>query len=186
MIRGFLFDLDGTLVDTHKANFEAYKKALAPFGIDITWEEFKPSIGHQAKTFLPKLAPGLSREQYDEIRATKAEYYKELVHMTEANEPLIEFMRAMAMHYPVALVTTAQAANADSVLKHHGLDKVLAVRVTAADVEIAKPDPAGYVLALQKLGLKADEVIAFEDSEVGKQAAEAAGIPVVMVKDFAI
>src|SRR4051812_46163560 len=121
MIRGFLFDLDGTLVDTHRANFEAYKRALAHFGMDLTWERFKPSIGHQAKSFLPRIAPGLSDEQYAEIRDFKAQYYRDLVHLTEANLPLIEFMRTMAVHYPVALVTTARRPNATAILEHHNL-----------------------------------------------------------------
>jgi beta-phosphoglucomutase-like phosphatase (HAD superfamily) len=148
MIRGFLFDLDGTLVDTHKANYEAYKRALADFGLDLTWERFKPSIGHQAKAFLPKLAPGLTEEQYAEIRERKAKYYLELM--------------------------------------HHQLKDTFHKVITAGDVVHAKPDPEAYVLALKQLGLEPSEALAFEDSESGKQAAEAAGIQVIMIRDFAV
>lgn len=186
MIKGFLFDMDGTLVDTHKANFEAYKKALAAFDVRITWEDFKPSIGQQAKVFLPKIAPGLTDALYDEIRTLKADFYKDLMHLTEGNKPLIEFMKTMAVHYPCALVTTAQPANAKAILSHHNLTDSFTVIITAEDVEHHKPHPDGYIEALRRLGLKAEDTITFEDSETGRQAAEAAGIPVIMVKDFAV
>lgn len=186
MIQGFLFDLDGTLVDTHKANFEAYKKAIGDFGVAVTWDQFRATIGQTASQFLPQLAPELSDDQYDEIKKHKAEYYKELMHMTEANKPLIEFMKTMAVHYPCALVTTAQPGNARAILKHHKLTEVFTVIITGGDVQEGKPSPEGYLKALELLGIKAEDTITFEDSETGKQAAEAAGIPVIMVKDFAV
>jgi len=186
VIRGFLFDLDGTLVNTHSANFEAYKKALAHFDIPITWKDFKPTIGQQAKDFLPSLAPALSLRQHEEVRVLKAQYYKDLMHLTEANKPLIEFMRTMAVHYPCALVTTAQPANAHTILSHHGLADSFVVIITAGDVKQHKPHPDGYLEALRRLKLPAIDTLTFEDSETGRLAAEAAGIPVIMVKDFVV
>jgi HAD superfamily hydrolase (TIGR01509 family) len=186
MIRGFLFDLDGTLVDTHKANFEAYKKAIENFGTTIAWENFRPTIGKTAKEFLPLLAPDLTVEQYEQVRKLKAEYYKDLLHLTAANKPLIEFMKTMAVHYPCALVTTAQPANAHAILQHHGLAEAFTVIVTAGDVEKHKPHPDGYHEALKRLKLRAEQTITFEDSETGRLAAEAAGIPVIMVRDFVV
>jgi HAD superfamily hydrolase (TIGR01509 family) len=186
VVQAFLFDLDGTLVDTHQANFEAYKKAFAHFDVRLTWEQFKPSIGRQAKVFVPILAPGLTEAQYAEIRDLKAKYYKGLLHLTQANGPLIELMRSLAMHYPTALVTTAQLQNANAILEHHRLADIFKIVITAADVEHAKPHPEGYVTALKQLGVQADDALAFEDSETGRQAAEAAGISVIMIKDFAV
>lgn len=186
MIKGFLFDLDGTLVDTHKANYEAYKKAIGHFEVSISWNDFVPTIGGTAKDFLPRLAPGLDAAQYDEIRRLKAEYYKGLMHLTAANKPLIEFMRTMSVHYPCALVTTAQPANAHAILAHHRLVDAFAVIITAGDVQRHKPQPDGYLEALKRLKLRAEDTITFEDSETGRKAAEAAGVPVIMVKDFVV
>jgi HAD superfamily hydrolase (TIGR01509 family) len=92
----------------------------------------------------------------------------------------------MAVHYPCALVTTAQPANAHSILAHHKLDDIFSVIITGGDVEKSKPHPQGYLEALKQLGLKAENTITFEDSETGRQAAEAACIPVIMVKDFLV
>lgn len=186
MIKGFFFDLDGTLVDTHQANYEAYKRALADANVDITFEEFKKYIGEQAKDFLPKLAPSLSEEGITEVATAKAGYYKELAHLSRLNETLYEFVRTMSKDYVTALVTTAKQKNAETILQHHNLKNYFNIIITAEDVENTKPSPEAYQLALRKSGLKNNEVITFEDSEVGRAAAEAAGIPVVMIRDFAV
>ncbi len=186
MIRGFFFDLDGTLVDTHQANFVAYKQALADIGIDIDFSDFKKTIGMQARNFLPMLAPGLKDKDYEDISTRKASYYKEHIHLSKLNEDLYDFMRSMSERYATALVTTAKKVNTQAVLEHHKLEKYLHTIITAEDVVNSKPSPECYLLALERSGLKPAEVIAFEDSETGRESAEAAGIPVVMIKDFAV
>lgn len=186
MIRGFFFDLDGTLVDTHRANFEAYRRAIQEVsGAEITFEDFKRSIGHVAKTFLPWFAPGLKPEAYEKISQLKAAYYKDLMHLTELNSKLVGFMDTVR-DAQLVLVTTAKRQNAEAVLAHHELSGYFDIIITGEDVQHSKPDPEAYLLALQKTGLQLTEVIAFEDSDSGRQAAEAAGIPVVMIGSFAV
>lgn len=184
MIKGFFFDLDGTLADTHAANFEAYRRALLDIHIAITFEDFKKTIGQQAQTFLPLLAPGLSKEEYAAIAARKATYYKNLVHLSVLNVHLLRLIHSLQSELTIALVTTAKRKNAEAVLRHHGIADIFDVIVTADDVETSKPSPECYHLALRTAGLKPSEVIAFEDSETGIKAAETAGIAVVVIRDF--
>ena len=186
MIKGFFFDLDGTLVDTHQANYQAYKKALADFDVLIDFEDFKATIGYQAQNFLPRLAPNLSGDDYQAIARNKAEYYKELMHLTELNEGLVRFLELMSADHMLALVTTAKPANAQAVLEHHGLTHYFQHVITSADVAESKPSPEAYILALKKTGLEPNEVIAFEDSPAGQQSAEAAGISVVLINEFTV
>lgn len=184
MIKGFFFDLDGTLVDTHQANFQAYKRALTEFGVEIDFADFQKTIGFQAQTFLPWLAPDLSSDDYHQIAKHKAEHYKDLMHLTKLNEGLVNFMALMAGEHQLVLVTTAKQANAIAVLKHHKLTKYFDHVITAEDVTESKPAPEAYLLALQKTGLQSAEVVAFEDSKAGLQSAEAAGIAAVLIKEF--
>lgn len=186
MIKGFFFDLDGTLVDTHRANFEAYRKALSDHGIVITIEDFKKTIGKQAYDFLPELAPGLPSKTYENIGSRKAEYYKDLAHLSKLNQPLRQFVDYINKGHVVALVTTAKRRNAEVILKHHKLEGCFDFVVCADDVIKSKPSPEAYEVALKRSGLQADEVVAFEDSESGRQAAESAGIAVITIKDFAL
>lgn len=186
IIKGVFFDLDGTLVDTHDANYQAYKAAIAKQGRIIDFEGFRQTIGMQAQDFLPMLAPGLSAGQYQSIATDKARFYKELIHATVPNRALIDFLKYISVHHIVVLVTTAKRANATAVLGHHGLDDIFTAIVTAEDVSQSKPSPEAYLLALNLVGLNADEVIAFEDSETGIQAAQAANIAVMKIRDFIV
>jgi len=186
MIRGFFFDLDGTLVDTHYSNFEAYRHALADFGVDLTFDRFKTSIGHQAKVFLPWFAPDLSDGDYEEIAVKKKQYYKEAAHLSVLNKQLVQFIAAIKPDHVVALVTTAKRENAQTILDHHKIGDLFDVIVAAEDVSASKPSPEAYLLALQKTGLSPKEVVTFEDSQPGIDSATSAGIAVIQVKDFQV
>lgn len=184
MIKAVFFDLDGTLVDTHRANYTAYNKALNDFGFDITYEEFQKSIGHQARTFLPWFAPDLDDSDYEAICGKKAEYYKAAAKESIANVHLISHLHYLKQGHKIALVTTAKKNNAMAVLGHHDIQDCFDYIVTAEDVSVSKPSPECYLRALQLCNVKPLEALAFEDSEPGAKAAEQAGIPVIIVNDF--
>lgn len=186
MIKAVFVDLDGTLVDTHEANFNAYKLALEDFGIALTFDEFKKSIGHQAKTFLPWFAPALTEAQLDEVAEKKKDYYKKLAHLSVPNQQLIDFLSYLKPNHIIALVTTAKRENAETILRYHNLSEMFDFVVTFEDVTDSKPSPEAYKVALKRADLNPNEVIAFEDSTSGVTAASEAGIAVLEVKDFRV
>lgn len=184
MIKAIFFDLDGTLVDTHGANYEAYRGALHEYGVELTYDEFKKSIGYQANTFLRWFAPKLSDEDYQRIALRKADLYRETIKESVANVHLIEHLRYLKKSHTIVLVTTAKKRNARAVLTHHGIEDCFDHIVSAEDVRASKPSPECYELALKMCNIKPGEALAFEDSQPGVEAAEKAGIPVITVSDF--
>lgn len=93
-----------------------------------------------------------------------------------------EAVAAAAALVPVGIVTTGVRQVLDEVLDAAGLTHHVAFTVTAEDVSRTKPDPEGYLLALERLGgVPAGEVLVFEDTPVGVQAAHAAGMRCVAV-----
>jgi len=93
-----------------------------------------------------------------------------------------EAVAAAAALVPVGIVTTGERVVLDEVLAAAGLANHVAFTVTVDDVTRAKPDPEGYLLALERLdGVPAGDVLVFEDTPVGVQAARAAGLRVVAV-----
>lgn len=184
MIKAVFFDLDGTLVDTHRANYEAYKYALSLEGVTIDFNQFKKTIGMQAKEFLPILVPMIDETTMERVALNKSKKYSQLMNLTGINEDMINFLRRIRRSATTALVTTAKRVNALAVLNHYDLADLFDFVITAEDVKKSKPNPEAYLLALRMAGVKASEAIAFEDSQSGKKSAEDAGIAVVIVKEF--
>ncbi len=186
VIKALFFDLDGTLVDTHEANYRAYKDAIRSVTGSEPDESLRTHIadGLSSKEFIPLVVNGASDEQVTAINAHKGKGYKSHLEHTTLNEYLAAFLRQLSPEVTTALVTTAKRHNGEAVLRAHGLSEVFDFCVFGDDVAAMKPDPEAYLLALEKAGVAADEVIAFEDSAKGIEAAEAAGIPVIHVKDF--
>jgi beta-phosphoglucomutase-like phosphatase (HAD superfamily) len=94
-----------------------------------------------------------------------------------------EALATAAALVPVSIVTTGRRAGLEAVLAVTGLEVHVAFTVTAEDVSRTKPDPEGYLLALERLGdgIEAAEVLVFEDTPLGVAAAKAAGMRCVAV-----
>ena len=93
-----------------------------------------------------------------------------------------EALAAAAALVPVGIVTTGVRPVLQEVLDAAGLAQHVAFTVTAEDVSRTKPDPEGYLFALERLGgIPAGDVLVFEDTPVGVEAALAAGMRCVAV-----
>jgi beta-phosphoglucomutase-like phosphatase (HAD superfamily) len=91
-------------------------------------------------------------------------------------EPLRAAVRYAAARVPVAIVSGAFRAEIEPVVEAAGLDGDVTTIVAADDVEHGKPDPEGYLRALERLGVDAARTVAFEDTEAGIASAKAAGL----------
>ncbi|MCF6509409.1 HAD family phosphatase [Blastococcus sp. MG754426] len=183
-VQALLFDLDGTLVDTREANYLAYRDAFAESGHELTSEQFATTWGRDSRDFIPDLLPGIDPSGVDTIRTAKSRLYAEQLHRTSANAALISFLRLVAPTHRTALVSTAKSGNGRQILATHGLVELFDVVVWGDEVTRSKPDPEGYLRALELLGADAAASLAFEDSETGRQAALAAGLMVLEVPHF--
>jgi HAD superfamily hydrolase (TIGR01509 family) len=186
LTKGFFFDLDGTLVDTHEANFRSYYDAIQHVTALNMDERLKTHImaGESSDIFLKKLIPELNSDDIAKINRYKKEVYPNHLHISELNEYLSVFLQQMSVHYTTALVTTAKRKNALAVLNAHNLEKYFSFMIFGDDVTAMKPNPEAYLLALKKSGLQAHEVIAFEDSQKGIDAAVAANISYIHIRNF--
>lgn len=184
-LKGLFFDLDGTLVNTYEADFMAYRDAIEEAtGITIEHDAFMATNGMEMKKKLEILTPDITHDQVSQVAAGKKKYYKNYLHKTIPNESLIAFLKDMAEYHTTALVTTAKQQNAEAVLNEYGIANVFDVKIFGDGVSSPKPDPESYLKALEATGLLADEVLAFEDSQTGIDAAHAAGIKTVHIRSF--
>lgn len=189
-MRGYLFDLDGTLVDTHDANVAAYSDAI-PFvikGTPIDRVELRRHIanGESCTDFVPIIAKGATSEEVRQVAKRKAEVYPSCLHLSRLNDKLVSQVREWRKSPDVVtvLVTTAKRPNAEAVLARHSIQDLFDYEVFGDGIEHLKPAPDIYIKALSCAGLDAGDCIAFEDSDAGVQAATAAGVSVRKVKEW--
>lgn len=182
MINAIFCDMDGTLVDTRRANFVAYKNALAQFDLVFTQEQFTDSWGKDSRDFLPELYPDLSLTDIEQVRDLKALEYVGLFAETRVNTALLELLLTFrSQGVQVLLVTTAKRRSLLPLLDFHALRGVFDHIVSGDDVSSGKPHPEPYLKALSLAECSASGVLAIEDSEEGISSAEQAGISVLRI-----
>lgn len=173
-----MFDLDGTLYDTVRANHAAYAAALARQGFALSYEAFADGCnGRYYKDFLPGLigAENCTEELLAAVHRDKTAFYRENLHLVRENGPLYAMLRALrAGGWRTAIVTTAARENVRALLRHFGRERDFDLVIAREDVQKGKPDPEGYRKAMAHFGAEPKDCIAFEDAREGMAAALAA------------
>ncbi|PFH04623.1 sugar-phosphatase [Collimonas sp. PA-H2] len=172
----FLFDMDGTILNSIAAAERIWGAWAARHGLDVA--SFLPTIhGARAVDTVARLAlPGVDPE-LEAIGITQAEIadVEGIVEVPGA----ASFLRSLPAA-KWAVVTSAPRDLAARRMKAAGIP-VPAILVTAEDVAAGKPNPDCYLLAASKLGVDAGDCLIFEDAPVGIAAGEAAGAAVMVV-----
>ena len=155
MIRGIIFDLDGTLLNSKALRINAWKHALEIFGVDVPEEQIYPLIG------LPgvDLAGKFSNRAF-EIEMEEERYFKShLEEMSLYGDVDHTFSKLSELNVKTSIVTSSRRALME-ILK-------LPYRpvVTIDDVGVGKPDPEPYLKALSLLDVKASECLVVGDAE---------------------
>ncbi|MDY7548456.1 HAD family hydrolase [Glaciimonas sp. Gout2] len=172
----FLFDMDGTLLNSIAAAERIWRAWAIRHGLDV--DAFLPTIhGARAIDTITRLSiPGMNSER-EAFGITQAEIadVEGIIEISGA----VKFLRSLPSE-KWAIVTSAPLALAIQRLKAAGVP-VPAVMVTADDVANGKPNPACYLLAAAKLGVDVADCLIFEDADVGILAGEASGARVIVV-----
>lgn len=181
-MKGFIFDLDGVIVDTAKYHFLAWKHLADQLGIPFTEEDNERFKGVSRKRCLELLLEmgGLevSREQFDTWLREKNDDYLSYISRMDASEILPDVHKVLdhlkERGIPMALGSASK--NAKPILEKVGLISYFKAVVDGNEVEKAKPDPQVFELAARHLGVPAAQCVVFEDAQAGIEAANAAGM----------
>jgi beta-phosphoglucomutase len=177
--RAVLFDFNGTLSDDEPIVCAIFQELFAERGRPLSTETY---FNELAGTSDPEIVRTWLGAEDPALVAEKVERYRARVEDgSTVYEPARDAVRAAAAEAAVAVVSGATRAEIAPALSAAGLDEVISATVTVDDVSRSKPDPEGYLIALELLGAGADGSIAFEDSEPGIEAALAAGLRCVAV-----
>lgn len=190
MLNAVIFDFDGIIVDSEPMHYRAFQEVLIPEGADFSWEDYCSTyIGFDDRdAFKEAFSAQGSEKTPDEIAAfikQKAKIFQLMIHDGQAT-PLpgaVELIKSIPRRLPVALCSGALKSDILPILDMLGIENSFQVIVTAEDTDISKPDPAPYLLALEKLGLSdaPATAVAIEDTPAGIVSAKGAGTKVLAV-----
>jgi HAD superfamily hydrolase (TIGR01509 family) len=183
LYRALLFDLDGTLAETDSLHLPTWVEVLRPYGIEVDEDYYRESIsGRSTSEIVKDLLPDLSTEEGRGLAQAKEASFRERARELEPLPGLMDFMEeAKNRGLSLALVTNAPEENVEAILLALELGEYFDEVVLSDEVGLVKPDPAPYRVALDRLGVRPEAALAFEDSTSGIASSVAAGIPTVGV-----
>lgn len=182
--RAFIFDCDGTLVDSMPLHYDAWVESLslhdAPF--DFSEEVFYAYAGVREQDVVRILNEqhGTSIDP-DSVAHRKSEIFHRTIPQVKRVEPVARV--AMQRHgtLPMAVASGSEEPTVRACLESTGLLHLFETIVTPKDVNRGKPAPDMFLLAAERLGVEPRDCLVFEDGNSGLEAAKAAGMQAVFV-----
>ncbi|MBJ2174982.1 beta-phosphoglucomutase [Aureibaculum sp. A20] len=187
--KGFIFDLDGVIVDTAKYHYLAWSDLASELGFEFTIEQNEMFKGVSRKRCMEILLDigGITatKNQFDTWMVEKNVDYLKYIDKMDASEILPDVVRVLDFlkkhHIPIALGSASK--NAQPILEKVGLLSYFDTIVDGNNVTKAKPDPEVFLLAAKQLGVKADDCVVFEDAVAGIEAANKANMVSIGIGD---
>ena len=180
--RAYLFDCDGTVVDSMPLHFLAWKQALGEWNCDFDEDTFYAWGGLPVAEVISRLnaEQGL-KMPVAAVEVRKENLYYDSISRLKAVPELLEHIDAMYGKIPFAVVSGSTRESVVASLEAVKLMDKFQTMVCAGDYAKSKPDPEPFLLAASRLGVAPAACLVFEDTDMGIQAATAAGMASVKV-----
>jgi beta-phosphoglucomutase family hydrolase len=178
----YLFDCDGTIADSMPLHYIAWKRALAEWNCTFDEELFYAWGGTPVADVISLLneKQGLSMP-VESVSTRKENLYWELLPQLKAIPEVVEHIEAQRGRIPLAVVSGSTRESVTASLTALKLLDRFDTLVCAGDYKKGKPDPECFLLAAASLGVAPESCLVFEDTDMGIQAATAAGMASVKV-----
>lgn len=189
MIKGFLFDLDGVIVDTAVFHFQAWRRLAQKLGGDFTEEQNEQLKGVSRVDSLKKIidwtGATVSDEEFQTLMVEKNEWYLDLVKGLGPQDALpgaLNFLQT-AYNQGIKIALGSASKNAPMILEKLGITPLFTAIIDGNNVVNGKPHPEVFLKGAEALGLEPLECVVFEDSIAGVQAAKTGGMSSVGIGD---
>ena len=185
MIRAIIFDFDGLIVDTEGPIFEVWRRIYREREQELPRERWLSIIGTASGPFDPLIDLGQRTGiplDADELHSLERAYYREATIAQTLLPGVDRYLDdARALGLKTAIASSSSRVWVTEHLERFGIADRFDTVVCKDDVTRTKPDPELYHAAVERLGARSEEAIAFEDSTNGIKAAKAAGLFCVAV-----
>jgi HAD superfamily hydrolase (TIGR01509 family) len=178
MLKAIIFDMDGVLIDSHKAHKAAWRGFIHSLGKQISESELDFVLdGRKREEILSHFLGELSHEQLQEYGRLKDDCFQKNSSSIRVLPGLRKFLRALEREGIVkAVATSASLKRTNIMLEQLELRDHFRAIVTGSDVPNGKPDPAIFRIAAQRIGVAPAETLVIEDAVSGVRGAKAAGM----------
>lgn len=178
----YLFDCDGTVVDSMPLHHAAWKHALREWGCEFPEDLFYAWGGRPVADIIASLNDlnGLTMPMA-QVARHREELFRQLLPQLRAVPETLEHIDDAHGRLPLAVVSGSTLESVTVSLRTIGLLDTFDVLVCAGDYSRPKPAPDGFLLAAARLGVAPEHCLVFEDTEMGIQAATAAGMRSVRI-----
>ena len=181
--QAYLFDCDGTIADSMPLHYVAWSRALGEWNCVFEEELFYAWAGKPPVEIIARLnqMQSLNMPVGAVDRHREALYFKLLPQLQPVGE-VLEHIKAQDGRIPYAVVSGSRRESVIASLSALGLINNFAAIVCEGDYLNSKPHPEPFLLAASRLGVPPEQCLVFEDSDLGIQAATAAGMASVKVQ----
>ena len=189
MVKGVIFDMDGTMFDTERLSTKGWIYAGKKLGVDIPVALTDSFRGRNPQAIRKKFAAYFGdRLDYDTARAMKHEYFdevtKESVPHKEGLQDLLEYLKEHEI--PAVVATSTERKRASRLIHMSGIEHLISNAIYGDMVERGKPEPDIFLKAAELIGQDSKECLVLEDSAPGLLAGKAAGGYTIYVPDIAV
>ena len=176
MFAGYIFDVEGTLIDSVPQNLRSRQEALERAGIDLPYAALQLYSGLDGNQTLQILAPHLDEPAQADPAGPGHIYETKYLHSVKAFGGVREVFEALtARGGRLALATDCKGPELKHYLSLLHIDEFIGATACGDDVEHGKPDPRIVGVALRKLGLTGREAVMIGDTPYDAEAASGAG-----------
>ena len=178
MTKAVLWDLDGVLVDSAPFHFQAWRELFQSLGKGFADADFRRTFGLRNDAILRDILGELAPAEVERLARKKEELYRDKIEGRVTAIPgAVDLLRCLQQTgMKMAIVSSAPGENVCVVLRSLGLEGVFEAVVAEEDAPKGKPDPQGFLLAAEKLGVAPPECVVIEDAPGGLEAAKRAGM----------
>jgi len=181
----FLFDLDGTLIDTDTHYINIWNIILNKYNIIVDKVFFEKNIkGKSDKLFLQSLFPNIKEKELLDISKQKDELFMDKLENIKIFDGVLDFLQKL-QNSRLGIITSCNKNAVEAILNLFNLNKYINIIVSSNDVTNHKPNPEPYIYGLSKLSNFVEDmnkVIVFEDSISGYMSAYNANINNIFFK----
>ena len=184
VIRGILWDMDGVLIDTTDAHFEAWRRIMAEHNMELDRQYFLGALGMNNVGAIKYLfRRPTNPQEVSAIGKKKEELFRKIlegrVHLLPGVQDWLDFFSTHG--FPQAVATSAPLENIDVLFDETGIRRYFQAIVSAYEMP-GKPDPYVFLEGAKRIDVKAAECLVIEDSVAGVEAARQGGMKCLAVE----